>query len=750
MSGTIIMTGMKGVKLPIQHVRFDKTIQDNAYFDSLGRSFVSICSYLENQFPSGSTGPYMRWVPYVGPPQSFLQGDTTRDGDWTMVANKNTSDRPSPQPTGVEEDLLPPWSPTQSSARASYTVYNEWTLSSPGWISQYGTDVLTQNVGAQHVIKLSINGVVKDTYTGIPSTYGMFWQNITPIVVVSGAIIRVTVIVTIVGNNLMYWDQQAALFASPPTYCSLAVGSKDGAAASSTAYSCHALFTPGTSSPDWNVVAYGGAAAGGNITQVNADWNATSGLAYILNKPPITYTSPTTTISSGLAVVGGVTCTNFSSSGTASFTTVNAVSGNNINVTSRITIGWGGDLLIYNTAVSSYLQITWQASQPILYSTSGWVLCTSYLGAWAPNYSNAIYMYGVNGGDPRLESQSGNINSYSNFNWHSGHVPTCWDSTDAWFMQFSWSGTAPGIRTNQGSFVHFMPGGTGVNQFIQVQVPSCGNISLGMQGTNGYILVSTNAFLFSGCTVNIQSTLDVTGGGGFTMHAWGTGTANSYLQINHNGQQGRGNPWIYSSTGTLEMYPSINFDIWGASINIHSADGSRSAAINAQNSGDTYISPNAGRLYVQAQILFFSALGRNGTNGAWGGNYYQWDYNGSALQGFADNTAVNAVCDVRVKHNIRPIEWGLDAVMKLKPISFNFRTIPDDIFLDDGRRHLGFLGHELEEVCPWLVDKFPKDGLTIDGRIQPQGIEILSVVALLTKAVQELTERVALLEGEKV
>ena len=206
---------------------------------------------------------YMRWVPYTGAGQSFLAQDMTRDGDWTMIANKNTSARPAPQASGAEEDLLPVWTPTTQSARATYTVLNEWTLSTAGWIDQYGVDVIAQNVGAVHTITLRVNGVVKDTFTTTPTTAETYWHDITPILVLSGAVLRVTLQVTQVSNNLMYWEQQPGLFSSPPTYCSLAQGAKDAGALGTTAYACHLLFTPGTASPDWDVVAYGGAAAGG-------------------------------------------------------------------------------------------------------------------------------------------------------------------------------------------------------------------------------------------------------------------------------------------------------------------------------------------------------------------------------------------------------------------------------------------------------------------------------------------------------
>jgi hypothetical protein len=206
---------------------------------------------------------YMRWVPYTGPPQSFLAQDLTRDGDWTMVANKNTSDRPAPQPSGNETDLLQNWTPTQQNIRATFTVRNQWTLNASGWIDQYGVDVNPQNAGAVHAISLMVNGVTRDSLTTTPSVSGMLWENITPLLVLSGAVIQVMVQVTQIGNQLMYYDQQLNLFTTPPTYCSLAQGSMNAGAWGTTAYDCHVMFIPGAASPDWDVVAYGGAGAGG-------------------------------------------------------------------------------------------------------------------------------------------------------------------------------------------------------------------------------------------------------------------------------------------------------------------------------------------------------------------------------------------------------------------------------------------------------------------------------------------------------
>src|SRR6516225_2717266 len=157
---------------------------------------------------AGSTGQ-MTWVPYTTLGQSFLPQNMTRDGDWTMVANTSTTDRPAPQPSGAEEDLLPIWTPTRQTASGSYTVYNEWTINTAGWIDQYGVDILQQNVGQSHVITLRVNGVVKDTFTSTPNTAELYWHDITPVLVLSGAVIRVTLQIAETGSNS--WYQQMGL-----------------------------------------------------------------------------------------------------------------------------------------------------------------------------------------------------------------------------------------------------------------------------------------------------------------------------------------------------------------------------------------------------------------------------------------------------------------------------------------------------------------------------------------------------------
>src|SRR6516225_8052842 len=103
---------------------------------------------------------------------------------------------------------------------------------------------------------------MRGTFNAVAANEGVYFHDIAPIVVASGAVIRVTMQISATGSNS--WFEQVGLFATPPVYCSLAQGSLNGAAAGTTAYGCHLRFTPGTKSPNWDIVAFAGAPGGGS------------------------------------------------------------------------------------------------------------------------------------------------------------------------------------------------------------------------------------------------------------------------------------------------------------------------------------------------------------------------------------------------------------------------------------------------------------------------------------------------------
>lgn len=139
---------------------------------------------------------------------------------------------------------------------------------------------------------------------------------------------------------------------------------------------------------------------------------------------------------------------------------------------------------------------------------------------------------------------------------------------------------------------------------------------------------------------------------------------------------------------------------------------------------------------------------KSGISGGYqAGHYWNSTWNGSTIQGWVNDTAPGMVCDVRVKQDIEPIRDGALAIInQLHAVTYRIKDIPDDIFHDDGRQHLGFLANELGALEPCLVDK-ECDCLTDSGKIQPQNLNPLDYLALLTKAVQELSAKVERFES---
>jgi hypothetical protein len=118
--------------------------------------------------------------------------------------------------------------------------------------------------------------------------------------------------------------------------------------------------------------------------------------------------------------------------------------------------------------------------------------------------------------------------------------------------------------------------------------------------------------------------------------------------------------------------------------------------------------------------------------------------------------------DYRIKENITPIESPLETLDKIKPVTFDFKDIPNPgsntssttyQWSNDGTPQLGFIAHELQEVIPSAVNG-EKDAVTDVGGIQPQTLNVMPIVALLTAAIKELKadndmlkDRIAALES---
>lgn len=95
-------------------------------------------------------------------------------------------------------------------------------------------------------------------------------------------------------------------------------------------------------------------------------------------------------------------------------------------------------------------------------------------------------------------------------------------------------------------------------------------------------------------------------------------------------------------------------------------------------------------------------------------------------------TAYNTTSDYRLKQNVMPMNNRLADVMKLKPVTYNWKY-------DDSPGE-GFIAHELAEVCPYAVTG-EKDAVNEDGSIKPQSIDTSFLIGMLVAAIQELNSK---------
>jgi hypothetical protein len=98
----------------------------------------------------------------------------------------------------------------------------------------------------------------------------------------------------------------------------------------------------------------------------------------------------------------------------------------------------------------------------------------------------------------------------------------------------------------------------------------------------------------------------------------------------------------------------------------------------------------------------------------------------TAITSIGGQVAWTAASDVRIKKNISNSKYGLETVLKLRPVEYNL--ISNDL------RQVGFIAQEVQKLVPEVVTG--KEGDMSKGEIL--GITYSNLVPVLAKAVQEL------------
>ena len=90
----------------------------------------------------------------------------------------------------------------------------------------------------------------------------------------------------------------------------------------------------------------------------------------------------------------------------------------------------------------------------------------------------------------------------------------------------------------------------------------------------------------------------------------------------------------------------------------------------------------------------------------------------------ADGGTISCSSDIRLKKNIDGINYGLSALMQLKPVAFNWKTQDDS-----AAKTLGFIAQDVEQVIPQLV--------TTDAASGYKELNTIGLIPVLAKSIQE-------------
>jgi hypothetical protein len=105
--------------------------------------------------------------------------------------------------------------------------------------------------------------------------------------------------------------------------------------------------------------------------------------------------------------------------------------------------------------------------------------------------------------------------------------------------------------------------------------------------------------------------------------------------------------------------------------------------------------------------------------------------------GAPNGTNIFNASDIRLKQNVSPTTYGLNAISLLNPVKFNWVNGFEPS--EDGKDMLGFVAQEVLEVIPEAVESFGGD-INLNGEVieNPLRVNEKFIIPVLVKAIQEL------------
>ena len=220
-------------------------------------------------------------------------------------------------------------------------------------------------------------------------------------------------------------------------------------------------------------------------------------------------------------------------------------------------------------------------------------------------------------------------------------------------------------------------------------------------------------------------------------------TPTEKVRITQDGKVSMGNPasgspnrLLYVDTGTTGDGMRITSDeVLGDLVINNTGDGhGRSFVINASRTDNGTLP----KLHLAGQGSITFAVDANST---------RMTIDSSGNIGAPSGNNIYNASDERLKENMIDLTNGLDKINKLKPVSFTWKNGWSESL--DGVTQYGFGAQTTQSVDELLVEPFSTGDVELNGETieNPLRVNEKHIIPLLVKAIQELSAKVAALEG---
>jgi hypothetical protein len=193
-----------------------------------------------------------------------------------------------------------------------------------------------------------------------------------------------------------------------------------------------------------------------------------------------------------------------------------------------------------------------------------------------------------------------------------------------------------------------------------------------------------------------------------------------------------GSKALYTGTGIIRSDGGVQVGSSGSAFNVAS-NGNTSIAgsltvndkitlngfMDVNGYVDVYGTMSAYNLGVRDDFYFLSPPSGNG-------NHVCWNPSSDRIR---QQSAACSVSDARLKEHIKPLQRGLAEVLKLNPVTFEWK----DKEVMGGGEKLGLIAQEVKEIFPELITG---TGTGVDG--DWYGVDYDALAAPMIKAIQEL------------